>query len=180
MRVDDITIDLNGHKLLLRNPEADDAQMLIDYLIQTSKETRFLAREPEEADISIEAETGFINYQNESENCLMLLGLLDGEYVGNCTLMGRTSMRCEHRASIAIALYQRFTGMGIGTKMLETLCAIAKEQGYEQLELEVVAENQPAIALYKKMGFEIFGTLPHNMKYRDGTYADVCWMMKTL
>ena len=36
------------------------------------------------------------------------------------------------------------------------------------------------IHIYKKMGFEIFGTFPNNMKYKDGTYADAYWMMKRL
>ncbi len=43
--------------------------------------------------------------------------------------------------------------------------------------LEVVTENRRAISLYQKMGFRICGTLPDNMKYKDGTYADVYWMI---
>ena len=46
--------------------------------------------------------------------------------------------------------------------------------------LEVVTENRRAISLYQKMGFRICGTLPDNMKYKDGTYADVYWMMRKL
>ena len=64
--------------------------------------------------------------------------------------------------------------------MLELLCEIAKEKGIEQLELEVVADNDRAIALYKKIGFEKMGTFPHNMKYKDGKYADAYWMVKIL
>ena len=60
------------------------------------------------------------------------------------------------------------------------LIKIAKEKGIEQLELEVVADNDRAIALYKKIGFEKMGTFPHNMKYKDGTYADAYWMVKIL
>ena len=39
---------------------------------------------------------------------------------------------------------------------------------------------ETAIHLYKSLGFEIYGMLPHNMKYADGTYADTYWMMKRL
>lgn len=89
-------------------------------------------------------------------------------------------LRNKHRVSMGIALQQKYSGNGIGTKMVETLLSVAKEKGIEQMELEVVTTNERAIGLYKKMGFEIFGTLPDNMKYKDGTYADVHWMMKKL
>lgn len=55
-----------------------------------------------------------------------------------------------------------------------------KEKGLEQITLEVSAKNKSAVALYKKFGFEIYGTFPKNMKYKDGTYSDVIWMMKEL
>lgn len=64
--------------------------------------------------------------------------------------------------------------------MLETILEIAKENGYEQAELEVVADNKQAIALYEKLGFEQHGRFPNNMRYENGTYADAYWMMKKL
>lgn len=70
--------------------------------------------------------------------------------------------------------------MGIGKAMLEMVLDIAKKAGYEQAELEVIANNKPAIALYEKLGFLKYGTFPDNMKYADGSYADVYWMMKKL
>ena len=64
--------------------------------------------------------------------------------------------------------------------MLQTVLDVAKMLGYEQAELEVVASNEAAIQLYKSIGFEIYGTFPDNMKYKDGTYVDTYWMMKKL
>ena len=89
-------------------------------------------------------------------------------------------MRFRHCVSLGIALYQKYTGMGIGKAILETVINLAKEMGYEQVELEVVADNERAIALYKKMGFEICGTTPKAMKYKDGSYADEHKMVKIL
>lgn len=180
MRIQEETINLNGHALLIRNPEKSDAEMMLDYLKTTSGETRFLVREPEEITITMEEECSFIDNQNASEDSLMLLGFLDGEYAGNCALMRNSRSRFKHRANVCIALYQKYTGMGIGTAMLGKMIQIATDMGLEQLELEVVADNHRAIALYKKMGFEIFGTFPHNMKYQDGTYADMHWMTRRL
>lgn len=180
MHISDTLIKLREHTLLLRCAREEDAEMLLEYLKTTSAESRFLVREPEEITMTPEEEGKFIRYQNESKHNLMLLGFLDGSYVGTCSLTGMSQFRYRHRASIAVALFQKYTGLGIGSAMLETLISVAKDTGIEQLELEVVADNERAIALYKKMGFEICGTFPRNMKYKDGTYADAYWMMLQL
>lgn len=171
---------LGSRELLLRTAEEGDAGMLLQYLKKTSGESRFLVREPDEITLSIEEERRFIRSQNESDLNLILLGFLDGEHVGNCSLAGLQPCRYRHRAEIAIALYRQYTGMGIGEIMLKELFSAAEAKGFEQLELEVVADNKRAITLYQRLGFEIFGTFPRNMKYRDGSYADACWMMKRL
>ena len=113
-------------------------------------------------------------------NTQLLLTNLDGEYVGNCAFNGNRKSRYQHRVTMAIALYQKYTGMGIRTVMANKLIEIARAKGYEQMELEVIADNKKAISLYKKLGFEICGTLPNNMKYKDGSYADAYWMVKQL
>ncbi len=64
--------------------------------------------------------------------------------------------------------------------MLQTILDVAKRVCYEQAELEVMAENKDAIAMYEKLGFKKFGTFPDNMKYADGSYIDSYWMMKKL
>lgn len=74
----------------------------------------------------------------------MLVGFLDGEHVGNCSFMGMAQSRYRHRVTIAVALYQKFTGMGIGKVMIEQLIRIAKEHGIEQMELAVVTDNEAA------------------------------------
>lgn len=180
MIIDSEIIRVKGKNLLLRTAVAEDAQMLIDYLKTACGETRYLVKEPEEITMTLEDEERFINNICHSENSLMLLGFLDGEYVGNCSLTGMGTSRSRHRTSLGIALYQKYTGMGIGRVMLEKLIRTAKEMGLEQIELEVVADNERAIRLYKSAGFEIYGRFPDYMKYKDDTYADGYWMMKRL
>ncbi len=180
MRTEDVVLTVKGGELLLRNPRETDAEMMLEYLRRVCGETRYLVKEPEEITMTIEEEEGFIRRQNDSENSAMLLGFLNGKYVGNCSLMGNGPNRYRHRVGVGIALVQEFTGCGIGRAMLEALLKIAGEKGFEQAELEVVADNERAIRLYKDMGFVIYGTLPNNMKYQDGTYADAYWMMKRL
>lgn len=180
MLIQEELIHVNGHELLLRSPREEDAELLLHGLKALCEETRFLLKEPEEITLTTSDEVDFIQSQTGSDTDLMILGFWDGAYVGSCSLTGKAPTRQRHRAEIGIALYQAYTGLGIGRLMLERLIAAAKGMGFEQLELEVMANNRPAISLYQKLGFTICGTFPNNAKYKDGTYADAHWMMKRL
>ena len=77
--------ELNGKEILLRSASADDADMLLDYLKTVTGETRFLMCESDEVQLTIEDEISFIKEHNESENCLLILAFVGGEYAGNCS-----------------------------------------------------------------------------------------------
>ena len=151
--------DKLGRTIILRNARPEDSTALIKYLRITSAETPYLIREPEEITITEEEEKQFIQAKIDAERELMLVAFFNGKHIGNCSLM---------------------SGCGIGKAMLQIVLDVAKSIGYEQAELEVIAENKDAIAMYEKLGFEKFGTFPDNMKYADGSYIDAYWMMKKL
>ena len=173
--------DKLGRIIILRNAEVSDSENLIQYMKTTKAETPFLIREPNEFCLTLEQEAAFINRCINNERELMLIATINGEHIGNCSLMSvGTYRRYHHRCEVAIALYQKYCGIGIGKAMLETVLSVAKEFGYEQAELEVIRDNDNPIKLYETLGFNEYGTFPDNMKYVDGTYADAVWMMKKL
>ena len=117
----------------------------------------------------------------ESEKDLMLLAFEGGRHVGCCSISGfGSNMRYAHRCQAAIALYREYCGLGIGKIMLETVLKAAADCGFEQAELEVMQKNKGAISLYEKLGFRVYGKMPRNMKYKDGSCDDAYWMMKQL
>lgn len=182
MRVEsDNFLDRYGHEVVLRNAEPSDAAVLIRYLKDTSSETPYLIREPEEVSLSEEQEQKIIQRKIDAERELMLVAIADGRLAGACSLMRMGELRrFRHRCELAISLYQKYCGKGIGKRMMEVLLDAAEKAGYEQAELEVIADNERAIALYEKLGFQKYGTFQDYMKYRDGTYGDAFWMMKKL
>jgi len=177
-----VIASVEDQDVLLRNARAEDAENLLHYLKATAEETRFLSREPNETeDMTIEQETEFIRSRNESSTDMFLVAERGNELVGTCSFMGKGNFRrYAHRCDIGIALYQKYWGQGIGTAMLTEILSAAKQAGYEQAELEVVSDNWSAIQLYEKIGFQKYGTFPHNMKYADESYADAEWMLKWL
>ena len=175
------TLLKNGKTCLLRLAEESDAEMLLEYLKATSGETPYMIREPEEVRTSVEEEVEFIRKNREDPRSLMLLAFVDGKHAGSCSFGGASERnRMRHRCTVGISLYRDFWGQGIGTALMNEILAGAKTAGYEQAELEVVSANEAAVGLYRKLGFEITGTIPRAFKYRDGTYADFLFMVKSL
>lgn len=175
------TTDKLGRPVVLRSAEPTDALALIDFLKITATETNFLIREPNEITITEEQECCFIDNKLQEDREILLVATLDGKHIGNCALMSVAPFkRFAHRCEIAIALYKEYCGYGIGKVMVQTLLDVAKNLGYEQAELEVVADNHAAVALYEMLGFKKCSILPRIMKYADGTYADGIRMIKVL
>lgn len=175
--------ELAGKEIVLRSANAgpDDADMLIHYLKTVTGETRFLLCEPDEVKYTTESEISFIKAQNESEDGLLILAYVDGEYAGNCSFQGKAgSRRSKHRAGIGIALFQKYTGFGLGRLLLEVLLRKVKEQGFEQVELTVIGGNDRAYHLYESLGFRECGRIPNANKYDDGTYSDDIIMVLSL
>lgn len=181
MQFDPKTFTLSdGRQAVLRVPEPDDAQILIDYLRQTSAETDFVLREPEECNYTLEQERGLLERFKNSPNSLMLCCFVDGQLAGNCNLMFNDKRKILHRASVALALYRAYWGLGIGTAMLETLIAAARARGVEQLELEYIEGNERGRALYEKMGFVPYAEHPDAIRLRDGSARSEVCMLKRL
>ena len=179
MIIQEETFQKNGREITLRNARPEDAQMLIEYLKTVTGETRFLMKEPDEVFFTLEHEEAFIKMHNDSATNLLLLAFVDGEYVGNCSFESKAgSRRCAHRAGIGIALFQRYTGQGLGRILLERLIGEAHKAGFEQLELTVVEGNQRAIHLYESLGFRECGRIPDANRYDDGTCADDILMVR--
>ena len=171
----------DGRECVLRSPRKDDAQAFIDYMIVTAGETPFLLREPEEISLTLEQEEAFLENAAGAPGRMMISAFVDGRLAGNAALDPVAPfMRYTHRCSLAISLYQEFTGLGIGRLLMEAILGEAKKAGYEQAELTTVSTNTAAQALYEKLGFVKYGTQPHSRKMKDGSYQDELFMVKYL
>ena len=171
----------DGRTARLRHARPEDASMLLELLRTTSAESRFLLREPEEVTMTVEEEEAFITARLEAPGQVLLTIEMEGHLVGMGSLSGvGPFQRYAHRGGVALALRQSVWGQGLGRQLLTALLDIAKTAGYEQVELDVLADNHRARSLYESVGFTVTGTLPRNMKYKDGTYADAYFMVREL
>jgi len=91
-----------------------------------------------------------------------------------------TRDKLRHRAEFGVSVLRAYWGLGLGRALTEASIQCAKEAGYEQLELTVVAENERAIALYRKAGFVEFGRNPRGFRSRTSGYQEIVHMLLAL
>ena len=78
------------------------------------------------------------------------VALVEGTPAGICKLAIRGDLGWI--AGIGIAPAQR--GHGVGQELMRVVLDVARERGLNEVWLEVLVQNEPAIRLYEKLGFE--------------------------
>lgn len=76
---------------------------------------------------------------------------LDGDRVAGIVIVNHRGRRCRIGA-IGVAAEKR--GAGLGTRMMREVIDEARSRGDEEMVLEVIEPNIPAVDLYRKLGFE--------------------------
>ena len=94
---------------------------------------------------------------------------VDGEIVGTATGYANRPGNGSHVASGSFMVDVERSGEGIGRALGEDLIAWAREAGFKLVQFNAVVEtNEAAIALWKSLGFEIAGTVPHAFDHPSG------------
>ena len=171
----------NGKEVLLRNGEASDGAAVLENFNQTHAETDYLLTYPDENRFDAEQEGRFLASKAESPREIELLAVVDGEVVGTAGIDAvGTKYKVAHRAEFGISVLKEFWGLGIGRAMMDACIQCARDAGYVQLELSVVADNARAIAMYQGAGFVECGRNPRGFRSRAAGYQEVASMLLTL
>jgi putative acetyltransferase len=108
-----------------------------------------------------------------SESVYNLVGIIDDQIVGMVSLDTYPHRpRRRHVGAIGICVHGDWQGKGVGVALLHAGLDLADNWlNLTRLELEVYADNEAAIRLYERVGFELEGTLRQHA-FRDGRYVD--------
>ena len=103
----------------------------------------------------------------------------DGEVVGNCGLHATSlSPRRRHAGTVGMSVRDDWQGQGVGTTLMAAAIDLADNWlDYRRLELTVYTDNAVALALYRRFGFEVEGTL-RQYALRDGVLVDAYTMAR--
>lgn len=98
----------------------------------------------------------------------------NGEIVGMYILHPNNVGRCGHIANASYAVRSDMRGKQVGRQLVTDCLHRAWELGFRVLQFNaVVADNKPALALYKSLGFVQLGVIPGGFLKKDGSYADI-------
>ena len=167
----------DGRACTLRNGTAKDGQALLNIFNVTHAQTDFLLTYPEEHSYTAEDEAELLRRKTDSADEIELLAFVDGAIVGSAgvTCVGREE-KIRHRAEFGISVDKAYWGLGVGRALTKACIECAKRAEYAQLELEVVAENRSAIALYESVGFVEYGRNPKGFRSRLTGWQEVVLM----
>jgi putative acetyltransferase len=129
---------------------------------------------------TVEKRRAFLERVLSDANALMLAAEVSGRVVGNLGLHWRGDHpRRKHAAKLGMSVHDDYAGRGIGTALVREALNMADNWlQITRVELDVFVDNEPALALYRKFGFEIEGTF-RNFAFRDGEFVD-CHAMARL
>ena len=172
------TIQLkDGRECILRNGTQADGEAVLEVFQLTHGETDFLLSYPDENSFDSQGEGEFLRKMEESDGGIELIAIVDGQVVGSAGFEPVGSKyKVRHRAEFGISVARAFWGLGIGRALTKACIRLAKEAGYTQLELDVVADNRNAVGLYESVGFREYGRNPRGFRSRETGWQELVLM----
>lgn len=161
----------DGSVLQIFRPRGENAAEILEYLKTIGGETHFLLMDENGPGISEEYEAKILEASYAEPRGGMHFGRINGEMACMFSLSCHPRRRLAHTGEIALSVRKKYWHIGVGSAIMETLIELAKEASLKNVELGVYADNERAIALYKRFGFEEVGR--HRGRFCvDGEYYD--------
>lgn len=86
----------------------------------------------------------------------------------------------SHIAHAAFMVDPALAGRGIGRALADHILARARTLGYRAMQFNAVVADNPAVALWRSLGFAEVGRVPDGFRRTDGTFVDVLVLHRRL
>lgn len=162
----------DGRSIQLRHVEVSDASKVIEFVHGFVYEEEYVPLTEGEFNPTLEEEEQILSNYIARSNSLFLVAEYDGKLVANINVDGNQRKILHHTAVFGMGMHKEWQSCGLGTAILDAAINWARANPeLEILFLQVYAENQAGLALYRKMGFVEHGRIPDFFK-QNGRYHD--------
>jgi RimJ/RimL family protein N-acetyltransferase len=122
----------------------------------------------------IEATRAFVR-DNIAKRHPQLVALADDQVVGWCDVTPPPRATMQHCGTLGMGLLPAWRGRGLGERLIRDTLAASRTFGLSRVELTVRHDNARALALYRKVGFEVEGRKRRAVLV-DGVFYDLIAM----
>jgi acetyltransferase len=142
----------SGTEVILRPIRPEDEPAKKEMLFSSSPEslrTRYFSTMK---DIPHEFLIYFVNVDYDRHMSLVAEVTEKGKkkMIGAASLVMNPEMTSSE---IAVFVHDSFQGKGLGTRLLQVLIDIARERSLQEVRAEVLSENTPMLAIFRRLGF---------------------------
>jgi acetyl coenzyme A synthetase (ADP forming)-like protein len=148
----------DGSSILLRPIRVDDVKSWVEFVGRLSARTKYLRfhHVPKEMGLEDAARFCTVDYRDTFAFVAEVLRETKRDIVA----IGRYyRLPDHHSAEVALAIEDRYQGRGLGTSILEQLADVARENGIDRFEADVLAQNEQMMNVFKDYGFHVTSEL---------------------
>lgn len=154
---------------LVRAARPKDARSFLEMWRTVVAEKRYVRSETVTRSVGYYRRHYFHRSWTDSQGSLVAVH--EDHVIGHLNVSREEGPMTRHIASLGMAVAPGWRGRGVGSALLAEAVRWAREMGVEKLALSVYPDNDAALALYRKFGFQEEGRLTGHSKKSIG-YLD--------
>jgi RimJ/RimL family protein N-acetyltransferase len=174
------SFEVDGKSVVFRYPKRTDAPGMLEYINSMVEERTFSSKQKK---ATLPEERKWLKdklEQHRKGSEILVCVEIDGKYKGSGHIRVKPLEAEKHVVSLGIGIHKGFRGLGIGSRLMETMEGIArKDLKARILELDCFSINNRAMHLYENLGFREVGRIPGALNHY-GKYCDKVLMYKVL
>jgi RimJ/RimL family protein N-acetyltransferase len=125
-------------------------------------------------------ERRYIRALHRHPDAALFVAEADGRLVGRLSVMRDPHPSSAHVADLGLMVAASHRRRGVGSALMAAAEDWARGAKVSKLELHVFPHNQPAIALYERLGYEREGYRVRHYRRPDGRFVDAILMAKQI
>ena len=160
-------------KVVLRHGRVEDAEQSLALFRSVVEEERFFMVSSEECHRTIAAQEAHIRHHMLERDSCIVMALVEEKLVGQISIRSGSHLRTKHVGTIEMFVARGFRGCGIGSQLLTFAISWCKlRSSLRKIDLSVFSDNEGAVALYRKFGFEEEGRVKGAFREVDNRLRD--------